>query len=100
LPPGRIAKLDLEYGHPPSFAISAHFIYKTVYVPTKIEPDGMPAFMLLSRSFQSAIAFQRSGGQGNGTNATGGFVDTISIIPLAFTLTQWLTSTIYEDKGA
>jgi hypothetical protein len=38
--------------------------------------------MLLSRSLQGAIAFQMNpGGAGNGT-ATGGFVDTISLIAI------------------
>ena len=48
---------------PPPFAISPRFIYKTLYAPTKIETDGTPAFILLSRNFQSAIPFQRSGGR-------------------------------------
>jgi hypothetical protein len=46
---------------------------------------GMPAFMLLSRSFQIAKPFQRaSRAVGDGTNATRRFVDTISIIAICF----------------
>jgi len=34
------------------------------------------------------------------TNAPRRFVDAISIVSFPFILTQWLGSTIYEDKGA
>ena len=61
----------------------------------------MPAFTLLSRNFQSAMVFQRSGGRGgNGTNAQEDSLMPSASWPFAFTLTQWLDSTIYEDKSA
>ena len=66
-----------------SFANCTRFIYKTVCVPTKITADSTPAFVLLSRSFQSAIPFQRAGGQAaTEPMATGGFVGTITIVPI------------------
>src|SRR5579862_2257028 len=62
--PGHIAKFGLEDGHP-SFAIFAHFIYKTVHVPTKIGKGAASALMLLSRSFQVRYHFNDSAA-GNG----------------------------------
>src|SRR5260370_15309094 len=52
------------------FAIPTNFIYKISYAPTKTEPDVTPAFVLLSRTFLSAIVSPRSGGLRSGWQRT------------------------------
>jgi hypothetical protein len=58
-------------------------------------------FYAFVKNFVSAIVFQPSGAPwwfgSQRTNAARRFVDAISIVSFAFTLTQWLGSTIYED---
>ncbi len=59
----------------------------------------MPAFVKKFSKCDSISTIRRL--VDNGTNATGGFVDTISIVDICVhRQTQWWASTIYEDKGA
>jgi DNA-binding IclR family transcriptional regulator len=65
----------------PSFAISARFIYKTPYVPTKVGRTPFLANLYaFVKKFSGAIKSQRSGGRNRPMLQEGSrFVDTISI---------------------
>ncbi len=95
----------LFQGYPTLLAILTDFIYKIFCAPTKTEADITPAFILLSRTCLSAIAIStiwRAGAVrlANGPMLQEDSLTLSALLPFTFTPTQWLDSTIYEDKGA
>jgi hypothetical protein len=84
----------------PIVAISATFIYKTVYVPTKHGNGEYASFYAFVKKFSkcdSISTIRRTGG--NGPMLQDDSL-TISIIASCVHPNQWLDSTIYENKGA
>ena len=101
---GRLAILFAEHGYPSLFAFQTDFIYKILRAPTRIEADATPTFTLLPRAFLVGRYFNDPTGSGgpicNGPILLEVLLTLSASLLFEFTLTQWLASTIYEDKSA